>query len=72
MFNNKFTEEDKKKIIEFMNFVAKKAEFTCNTGEIIEYFKLLNYMQTTILKKIDANIFEIVGINQNPPIIPEE
>lgn len=67
---NKFTDADKQKVIEFLNFVAKKAEFTCNTSEIIEYFKLLNYMQVQILKKIEDNILEIKEIKT--PKIPEE
>lgn len=56
---NKFTEEDKKKIIDFLNMVAKHSKFTLNTVELIEYFKLLSHMQQTIIPKINANIFEI-------------
>lgn len=63
---NKFTEEDKQKIVEFLNIVAKKAKFEMDTKEIIEYFKLLNYMQATILSKIDENILEVVKIHTPP------
>lgn len=64
MLDGKFNEEDKEKFIKFLNFVAKKASFNMNTQEVIEYFKLLNHMQTSILSKIDKNILEIVEINE--------
>lgn len=54
-----FTEEDKKKVVEFLNLVASKAEFKLNTQEVIQHFKLLSYMQQTLLPKIDANILEV-------------
>ena len=57
--NNKFTEEDKEKLIHFLNFVAKNAEFKVNTQEIIDYFKLLNHMQTSILPKVEEHILEV-------------
>lgn len=73
MFNDKFTEEDKKKFIEFLNFIATHAKFgEVDTKFCIEYFKLLNFMQTSVLKKIDANILEIKAVTHNPPAIPEE
>lgn len=56
---NKFTEEDKQKVIDFLNMVAKKAKFELTTGEVIDYFKLLSYMQQKLLTKIDSNILEI-------------
>ncbi len=59
MIQNKFNEEDKKKFVEFLNYVAKHAEFKMNTNELINYFKLLSHMQTNILPKLDANILEI-------------
>jgi len=59
---NSFTEEDKESVIQFLNFIANKAEFKMNTKEVIEYFKLLTYMQKTLLSKIDDNIFEIKKI----------
>lgn len=75
---NKFTEEDKKKFVEFLNFIAQNARFPdkenggVDTKFCIEYFKLLNYMQISILKKIDANIFEIKSVVNNPPELPKE
>jgi hypothetical protein len=55
----KFTEEDKKKVINFLNMVAKSAKFEFDTQQVIEYFKLLSHMQQTILPKIEDNILEI-------------
>lgn len=57
-----FTEDDKKKIIDFLNFIAKKAKWETNTQEVIEYFKLLSYMQQTLLSKVDANILEVIKV----------
>lgn len=57
---NKFNEKDKEQLIEFLNFIANKAEFNkMNTNEIIKYFRLLNFMQTQMLPKVDSNIMEI-------------
>ena len=60
----KFNSEDKEKVIMFLNFVAKKANFNMNTQEIIEYFKLINHMQQVILPKIDKNILEILDVKE--------
>jgi hypothetical protein len=62
-----FTEEDKQKVIEFMNMVAKHAKFEFNTQEVITYFRLLSHMQTKILPKVEANIFEIVKVAETSP-----
>ena len=61
----KFNEEDKENVIKFLNIVAKKAEFKMNTGEIIEYFKLLNFMQQTLLPKVDSHILEVKSITES-------
>lgn len=62
---NKFTKEDKSKYIEFLNFVSEYAEFdVCKkTKTMLKYIELLNYMQK-MLVKIDANIFEVVKVNE--------
>lgn len=54
-----FNEEDKQKVCDFMNMVAKNAKFELRTEEVISYFKLLAHMQQKILPKIDANILEV-------------
>jgi len=63
-----FNEDDKKKFLEFLNTIAKTAQFSMNTVDIISYFKLLQYMQLTLLPKIDANILEVKRVVN----IPEE
>lgn len=57
---NSFTEEDRAKVVDFLNFIAKKAFFKdWQTEDTIKHFKLLAHMQQVILPKIEANIFEI-------------
>jgi hypothetical protein len=63
----KFKEEDKEKVIEFLNLVAKHAKFNMDTAEIINYFKLLSFMQKELLPKINANILEIVKVVEAKP-----
>lgn len=60
----KFTEEDKKKTIEFLNFIASKAKFEMNTQDVIKFFGMLTFMQKELLTKINANIFEIKAIHE--------
>ena len=69
---NNFTEEDKTKVVSFLNMIAAKAKFELDTKEVIEYFKLLSYMQQTILPKIDANILEVNKIVEPPKEESEE
>lgn len=67
MDRNSFTEDDKKKFVEFLNMVASKAEFTLNTKEIIEYYKLISHMQQSVLPKIQDHIFEVVKVTEPEP-----
>jgi hypothetical protein len=64
---NKFTEDDKKKVIEYLNKIAKHAKFNLDTIELIEYYQLLSHMQKIILPKIEANILEITKIVEAKP-----
>lgn len=59
---NKFTEEDKNKVTEFLNHIAQKATFEHKVSDAIKFYGLLSYMQQTLLKKINSNIFEIEGV----------
>jgi hypothetical protein len=72
MLEMKFTEEDKQKFIEFLNTVAKSAEFKMKTEEIINYFKLLSYMQQKILPKIEANILEVKKVINAEETVSED
>lgn len=62
MTGNNFTEEDKEKLIEFLNTVAEKAEFKMDTKAVIKYFKLLSFMQQVLIPKIDQHILEVKKI----------
>ena len=63
--NKNFTEEDKKSVVNFLNYVAKNAEFTHKTDGVIEYFKLLSFMQQKLIPKIEANVLEVVRVVEN-------
>lgn len=62
---NNFTEEDKKKVIEFLNMTAQHADFKLNTSQVIQYFQLLSHMQQKILPKIDALILEVKSVKED-------
>jgi hypothetical protein len=63
-----FTDEDKKAVIAFLNFVATHAKFeSVDTKFIIEGFKHLNYMQQVLVPKINANIVEVAGVGTMEP-----
>lgn len=70
MSDMRFTEEDKQKLVEFLNLVAKHAKFTVDSQELILYFKSLSYMQQRLLPKIEANIFEVKRVIE--PTQPSE
>jgi hypothetical protein len=57
-----FSEDDKEKIVKFLNMIATHADFKLNTLQIVDYFKLLQYIQQVLLPKIDANILEVKKI----------
>jgi hypothetical protein len=54
-----FTEEDMKMVVEFLNLVAKHAKFELDTVQLIEYFKHLQFMQKSLLPKMNNHILEI-------------
>lgn len=54
-----FTEEDKKKVVDFLNMVATNGEFNLKIPDMIKFYGLLSFMQKILLRKIEANILEI-------------
>jgi hypothetical protein len=60
---NNFTEEDVKKLIEFLNTVSEKAEFKMSTQDIIRYFGLLSHMQKSIVPKIQKHVLEVIAVH---------
>lgn len=61
----RFNEEDYQKVVEFLNFVAKKAKFEVDTSEIIKYFGLLSHMQKHVVPKIENHILEVKEVIEN-------
>ena len=66
MTGNNFTDDDKQKVIDFLNTVAKTAKFEVDTIQLIEYFKLLSYMQSVIIPKINSHVLEVIKITEAP------
>jgi len=62
---NKFTEEDKQKIIDFLNFISKNGRFDLDVPEVIKLYGMLNHMQTKILPKVEANILEVIAVRED-------
>lgn len=61
---SKFSKEDSQKCVKFLNMISAHAEFKLSTDQLIAYFKLLNWAQTELLPKIEANIFEVIETKQ--------
>lgn len=66
MSNIRLTEEDKQKVVQFLNQIGTHARFDVNTHELIAIFKNLQFMQQVLIPKIDANILEIKQVHQAP------
>jgi len=61
-----FKQEDIEKFVEFLNTIAAKAKFDEMTvKEMIEFYKLLNYMQKTLLPKMHEHILEVVAVHED-------
>lgn len=60
-----FTEDDKQKMIDFLNMVSSHATFNMNTQDLIKYFGLLSFMQKSFLPKVEANILQIKKVVSN-------
>lgn len=59
----KFSEKDSEKVIEFLNFIATKASFNnLSVADTIKFYGLLVFCQKDLLKKIEANIFQVESI----------
>lgn len=64
---DKFNSDDRDKLVDFLNMVARHAQFSLSTEQIIQYFKLLSHMQKSILPKVQNHILEVERL-----IEPEE
>lgn len=65
--NKNFNDEDKQKVVKFLNMVAKSARFDMDTTELVAYFKLLAYMQQTLIPKIDQHCLEVLRVVDPEP-----
>jgi len=64
MDGNNFNEDDKAKIIDFLNYIAKNATFTQDVKGALEFVKLLSHMQQVILPKVDGHILEVKKVHK--------
>jgi len=73
MTGKNFTEDDKKKFVEFLNTVAKNAKFNDLSIEtIINFNRLLAHMQQVILTKINDHILEVKNVVEAPKEEPKK
>lgn len=63
MIDGKFTEEDREKLVKYLNLVHQKSSFNLTPQEILNYSVLLGHVQKHILPKIEKNILEVVEVN---------
>jgi hypothetical protein len=65
-----FNQNDKEKVIEFLNLIALKADFNnMSVKDNIKLFGLLSFMQKTLIDKIDNNLLEVT--KYVPPAEPK-
>ena len=63
-----WTEEDKKKVVGLLNFIAKNAEFNgIKVAEILEFHGLLSWSQHVLIKKIDSCMLDVVAVHEIEP-----
>jgi hypothetical protein len=69
----RFKEEDKEKVVEFLNFVAKNAKFSdLAIPDVIKFYGLLSFCQQTLLKKINSHIVDSIKIHTPPEPEPKK
>lgn len=62
---NKFNEEDKKKTIEFLNFIWQKTKLNNPTPEeAAKFVKLIGHMQTRIVPLINDHVLEVLAVHE--------
>lgn len=60
-----FSEKDSEKVVEFLNFIATNAKFDgMDVKKVIQFTKMLNWMQTDLLPRIEAHRFEILSVKE--------
>lgn len=63
---NKFTEDDKSKLVEALNFIANEAKFGDGPVRVDYSIKVRNHFAflQTLIKKIDDSILEVKGVHE--------
>lgn len=65
MMDGKFTAKDVEKLVELLNFVATKAEFSkLDVKAILQFTRLLNWAQTDLLPKIESHKLEVIALHE--------
>ena len=60
-----FSEKDAEKLVGLLNFIGTNAKFKeLDVKQVIEFYRILNWAQTELLPKVQANIFEIQEVKQ--------
>lgn len=55
-----FSDKDVEKLVSLLNFIATNAVFNnLKVKDVIAFQRMLNWAQTDLLPKVEANIFEI-------------
>lgn len=62
-----WSDKDKEKIVELLNFIAVKAKFEMDVKECIKFYGLLNWAQQELIRKIDMSILEVKAIREPEP-----
>jgi hypothetical protein len=71
--DGKFTSKDSEKLVELLNFVATKAEFSkLDVKAVLQFTRLLNWAQTDLLPKIEAHKFEVVSLQEPKKKAPKK
>lgn len=60
---------DAEQLVKLLNFVAQKAKFEVSVGEIIEFYRLLNWAQMDLKPKIEKSVddgMRVIKEGENP------
>lgn len=62
--NFTWSDKDKANIVDFLNLIAEKGQFTLTVKESIKFYGYLSYLQKDLLSKIDASIVEVISVKE--------
>lgn len=68
MKKDSFTQDDKERLVKFLNFLGTKAKFDgLSVQDVIDGYSHIAWAQTVLLKKVDAHIMEITRVIEDEP-----